>query len=45
MKLKNFFLVKRLFCKKARFFPKKFLEKLAFYELDMEPEPEQEPEP
>jgi hypothetical protein len=43
MKLKNCFLVKKLTCKKARFFPT-FFEKLAFYGVDMEPEPEPEPE-
>ncbi len=35
MKLKNFFLIKNLLCKKARF-SKNFVEKLAFDGLDTE---------
>jgi hypothetical protein len=47
LKVKNFFLVKQLttVCKKAKKNAKIFLEKLAFYGLDMELEPEPELEP
>jgi hypothetical protein len=43
LKIINFFLVKRLTMQKGKKISKTFLEKLAFYGLDIELEPEREP--